>query len=790
MRIVTPYVVGLVGMVLLLVWIGNWVAAPETAAIEVRIESVSADGAVIVWRARTEGPGRLEYGTSERLGSVIEAPGVASEHRVHLEGLEPETRYHFKVSVGDVFSRLHTFTTRPSPPRFHVEPYLQLPAPDGITIMWETTEKLPGRVEYGTTEQLGLVTHEKDRSRLHQVRLTGLQPATTYYYRVVSGEVVSEIYKFRTAPRPGTKRWRMALYGDSRSNPAVHRKVVEQIAKYDVDLIVHTGDIVANGKNYASWRREWFVPLAPIARSVPWVSTIGNHEADAENYFSYVALPGNERYYTFQFANAHFICLDSNGWIEKGRDSKQYKWLEEKLAEVPGTDWTFVVFHHPLFSGHKTRPINPLRWEWAPLLVNPLHKVDAVLNGHDHFYCRTFPIGRVTNPPGKGVPFITSAGGGAPLYPIRERDYIDAIRSVHHFTLFKFLDDAVEINAIDINGNTFDTWHLVPGPTPPNLLCAYEVEELKEFLRKALQVLPPSVAQGLGPTKIKTVLEVPNPFQIPITGHLLWQRTEGWYFQASRLPFVLNPHEPFRIPLEAVVETAGLSNTPLLTIEFDPGRFCNLTIELFPFKLTGPSEVSVPLMPKPKMDGTPDEAGWQSTPALSLLPTTPARERAQGGQVRLGTDGETLFVAAVLEDPGSKVKVRPPAASQEPSRLVLSGEHFRVELSDGSTHWIFAISPENITYLEADGRQVQRPWQAQAQGGQGVWTTELAIPLALFGNRSSLRINAARRTGADRRECELRPSYEMGSSPDIIPDWKSGGKSDRFARLSLPGSQP
>lgn len=794
MRTVMPYVVGLVVLMLVLVWIGGWAPAPDLATVEVRIESVAPDAAVIVWRAEVSGPGRIEYGPSDRLGSVIEVPESAAEHRVRLDGLEPATRYYFKVSVGEAVSRIHSFTTHPAPPSFHVEPYLQLPAPDAMTIMWETTERLPGRVEYGTTEKLGQVVEEPGRARLHQVRLTGLQPATTYHYRVVSGNVISPIYQFRTAPPHGTKTWRMALYGDSRSNPAIHRKVVEQIAKYDVDLIVHTGDIVANGKNYASWRREWFVPLAPLARSVPWVSTIGNHEADAENYFSYVALPGNERFYSFQFGNARFICLDSNGWIEKGRDSKQYQWLLERLQEAPplGADWTFVVFHHPLFSGHKTRPINPLRWDWAPLFVDPLHNVDAVLNGHDHFYCRTYPIGRITNPPWQGVVFLTSAGGGAPLYPIRERDYVAAIRSVHHFTLFEFTPGGVSIYAIDINGTPFDGWGLVKGPTKPDLLCAYEVEEIKEYLRKALVNLPPTVVQGPAMHRIKTALEVPTDFQVPIKGWLRFQKTDGWFFPDSNIPFELEPLQALRIPLEAVVvETQGLTRTPLLTIEFAPGRFRNTTIELFPFKLTGPAVVTARRSPRPKVDGIPDEAAWQSAEPLALLPTTPGKEPSPGGQVRLVTDGSTLFVAAVLDDPDKKVRVSPPSSEKEPSRLVLNGEHFRIEIFDGKNRWTFALSPENITYQARDGTQLQRPWQARAASGDSVWTAELAIPLDLFSEAGRLRINAGRKAATAGRECELRPSYELCTSPDLIPDWKSGSKTEHFAVLRLAdGSSP
>src|SRR5262249_23926642 len=135
----------------------------------------------------------------------------------------------------------------PPQPAILVQPYLQLPTPTSMTVMWETNVKLPGRVEFGPTRDLGRITEQAGAGDRHEVPWTGLKPATTYYYRVRSGELVSEIYPFKTAPEPGTKRWRLALYGDSRSNPATHRKVAEQIARAKVDLIVHTGDIVVNG---------------------------------------------------------------------------------------------------------------------------------------------------------------------------------------------------------------------------------------------------------------------------------------------------------------------------------------------------------------------------------------------------------------------------------------------------------------------------------------------------------------------------------------------------------------
>jgi hypothetical protein len=130
------------------------------------------------------------------------------------------------------------------------------------------------------------------------------------------------------------------------------------------------------------------------------------------------------------------------------------------------------------------------------------------------------------------------------------------------------------------------------------------------------------------------------------------------------------------------------------------------------------------------------------------------------------------------------VTVTPPNPAQEPSRLVVSSsEHVRAELSDGKETWVFALSSENIPYHSVGGLQTNRFWPAKAAGGDGSWTAEMAIPLELFPDRSKLRINIVHRVAETRGEFELRPTFDLGSSPDIIPDWKAGTKPDRFAVL-------
>jgi hypothetical protein len=651
-----------------------------------------------------------------------------------------------------------------------------------MTILWETSRELPGQVEYGLPPELGRSAVEEGTRTLHQVRLTGLQPATTYYYRVRSGRLLSDIYAFRTAPPLGTRRWRMAVYGDSRSNPAVHHRIAEAMARANPDLIVHTGDIVLDGRNHASWRREFFEPLGSLARSMPWVSTIGNHERDAENYFDYTAQPGNEHYFSLEYASADIICLDSNSWIQKGRDSGQYRWLADHLRQPRTATWTFAVFHHPLFSAHATRPINPLRWEWAPLLLDSTNRVDGVLTGHDHFYARNYRMGRVGEKPQPGVLFLTTAGGGASLYRIKERDYVARAQSVHHFTLFDFDGDRVTITATDVTGRAIDRTVLTKEPTPPEDFCAYEVEELRRSLGLALTRTGPIRLPSDRAGSIDTALRVPTRFAVPVGGRLQWQPAPGWTLKQTEAPFHLDPGQPLVIPLQAEVAAGSFPRSPSLTIRFDPGRFRNRRVMLSPFVLGGPERVVAGSADSsPALDGKLDDKVWQAAPELALLGLPPRGGR--GDSVRFLADRDYLYVGARLDDPDGHARVRTEPAEEEGSRLTLLEGHFRLVLSDGKQTVTFALTPEQVRYSSRDVE-----WRAMAAAVPGGWSAEMAVPRRLFADWAQVRLNVAHRRLDSRQPVELQlcPTYKPGSDPDQLPSVVPAELPEHFARLGLP----
>jgi hypothetical protein len=751
-------------------------------------------------------------------------------------------------TAGTSSSALPELKYKPSHPWFHVEPYLQYPTQTAISILWETTHELPGVVEYGETEELGQMVSESGPERtLHEVRLTGLKPATRYYYRVRSGEAVSPVYTFRTAPPPGASDWRIAVYGDSRSNPAVHRAIAEQIARQRVDLVVHTGDMVANGRNHDSWAREFFAPLAPLACQVPIIGVPGNHEGDSPWYFSYFALPGNERYYLFEYGNARFVCLDSN--VREGKAPwarEQERWFIEQLRQLDDRTWNFVVFHQPLFSAHESRPISPLRWQWTPVLLDPLHPIHGVFNGHDHFYARTWPIGLYQGEKSSGVIFVTTAGGGAPLYRLRRRSYVAQAVPVHHFTILECHGDELKVTAYTTTGKPLDRFTVKKGVSPTEFYC-WESEWLRESLRRVLSEAP-SLPVSPGQTRLQSELVVPHTFRVPMQARLQWYTPPGWRVASEPQKVPLLPGEPLRIPLQAEVRPEATHLLPRLQIELYPSNqrpastdaeqasssaapFRNHVITLYPFKLAGPDKYALARVSRIEVNGRADDPDWQHASPIriprigygSLLssagvwsafsppgfgPTAAQRGSGPGQgssdgagaeglpvlaaesppEVRLATNNDQLFVLVRVQDSQQRIRVKPPDPHQSGSALALYDTHVRLELYNGEHLLSYAVSAENISYHTVGGKPSEASWVGVCDRDGEWWITEMGIPLGAMAKTRKWRANVVVFLKAGSVQYEWRSDRPATADTELLPTWdlRNPSSPQRFAELIWP----
>ncbi len=323
------------------------------------------------------------------------------------------------------------------------DPYLQNVTATSVVVCWRTKEEIEGAVEFGEKPSLGRAA-KGQKGRIHAVEIRDLKPGTVYHFRV--GTITG---RFRTAPE-GDAALRFVLYGDGRSGHAIHAKIAEAIAKETPDLVLHSGDLVENGLSSGQWE-NFFKTASPFLRTAPFYSALGNHERNSPAYFDNFVLPGNERWYSFDYGAAHFVVLDSNsGWRS---NEQQLEWLRKDLAGA-GPRWRFAVFHHPMYSTSKVegrvKDTAAMAKLWGPIFEQG--KLTAALGGHNHNYQRAEK---------NGVTYLTSGGGGAPLYPLGpELPETKFQQAAYHYVRFTVESKRAVAEAVDLEGKVLDRFTL------------------------------------------------------------------------------------------------------------------------------------------------------------------------------------------------------------------------------------------------------------------------------------------------------------------------------------------
>jgi 3',5'-cyclic AMP phosphodiesterase CpdA len=320
-------------------------------------------------------------------------------------------------------------------------------------IVWETDRPIPGEVIFGRDGIFDQRVVSAAEGLRHEVTLGGLEPGAEYGYWVASnGYPLSEGGSFRTAPTADDADFTFVAYGDTRSGHDIHRQIAERILTLMPDFAVHTGDLVAQGMYDSEWDRFFEIEQALLA-NVPLFPSPGNHDANSQHYFDAFVLPGNERWYAFDWGNVRVICLQIDAIMPFGKQSEQVLWLEEALA-ANTQEWVIVVFHVPPYDAVSDDAMNyAVRVNIVPLLER--YSVDLVINGDSHNYQRS-----VVN----GITYIVTAGAGAELYYISHPGPdTEVYYNGHHFVLFNVNGGTLNGQVITSDGEIIDEFELVNG---------------------------------------------------------------------------------------------------------------------------------------------------------------------------------------------------------------------------------------------------------------------------------------------------------------------------------------
>ncbi|HKZ79049.1 MAG TPA: post-COAP-1 domain-containing protein [Pyrinomonadaceae bacterium] len=301
-------------------------------------------------------------------------------------------------------------------------PYLQSGTPTSIVVRWRTDIPADSQVRYGPApDALSSSSLDPAPTTEHEVVLSGLSPSTRYCYSVGSSSQVlsggDDAHCFETAPPVGTSSpVRIWAFGDAGfaddSQRAVRDAYLNFAGGRRTNVWLMLGDNAYFNGTDAEYQAAVFDMYPSLLKSTVLWSTFGNHEAFSSDspsqsgpYYDAFTFPtkgeaggaasGTEAYYSFDYANIHFVSLDSDD-TPRGTSDRMLTWLREDLSGNT-QDWTIVMFHHPPYSKGSHDSDNAadsggrmmeMRENAMPIIEE--FGVDLVLTGHSHSYERSF----------------------------------------------------------------------------------------------------------------------------------------------------------------------------------------------------------------------------------------------------------------------------------------------------------------------------------------------------------------------------------------------------------------
>ena len=243
-----------------------------------------------------------------------------------------------------------------------------------------------------------------------RVKLSGLEPNTTYKYMIVSspagrgtstsaGDASTGTYTFKTA---GAKEWSACIISDFHNySPIPGRleaadKMIGKIKEYDpsLDWVLHLGDICAWGGSYSFWKNlygmQWF-------RDYMWAGVNGNHDNMSRKYeltneyfrnsaaYPLNGYPGEMGVcYWFKYGEALFIMLNNESMrTQEGLEDAQ-EWFKSVIKSNP-SKYIIVCEHYQWFFGTDGADSQIARWS----KLFDEYGVDLALAGNNHIYVRT-----------------------------------------------------------------------------------------------------------------------------------------------------------------------------------------------------------------------------------------------------------------------------------------------------------------------------------------------------------------------------------------------------------------
>ena len=386
------------------------------------------------------------------------------------------------------------------------KPYLQQLSDTSVIIQWTTRTGDTSAARYATDTSYAKVVRSIPTSiaalnmQMHRVTLTGLQPDTTYYYKIYTNDEdlwPEQTLLFRSAPSRGSATpFTFLAFGDFGMNTDGQKRLRDQMARDAFGFAVSTGDNAYASGAYAEFDTNLFQIYGNVFSKAAFFPTLGNHDyatGSGAPYLDLFSLPRNawrsshqERYYSFDYGNAHVVALDTNTPLDatdSAATDDMFDWLRDDLSRTT-QPWIIAVLHHAPYATGGHGSDSRVQTKLVPIFEQ--YGVDLVLSGHDHIYQRSKPLrgGQITTIQQGGIVYVVSGAGAAADDSCTSAAWLVVAYCAKPYGLYnriRVTGNRLTVETIDEAGVVRDSVTLGQSTTPGTIAVPgrFEVEDYK-----------------------------------------------------------------------------------------------------------------------------------------------------------------------------------------------------------------------------------------------------------------------------------------------------------------------
>lgn len=324
------------------------------------------------------------------------------------------------------------------------KPFLQLGSPTSASVCWRVDKPVKVDLKYGKVAGAPDTTvSQATASTDGCLAATGLAPSTKYFYELSVGGVAiagqADQYFVTHPPAGAAGKYSFWIIGDAGTGGsgqvAVKNGYIKANAGTHSDAFVLLGDnAYEDGTDKELTDNHFKVYPTIMANTFTW-ATIGNHENQSNGVGHLAAwymptegqsggVPSkSELYFSYDYGNVHWICLDSEKSGNKTTDP-MYKWLEQDL-QATKQDWIIAFWHTSPYSwGSHDSDEEGVEMRERFVVLLEKHGVDLVFTGHSHNYERSYLLngayGNSSDNKSKSATVILDKQAGAPDAPYKK----------------------------------------------------------------------------------------------------------------------------------------------------------------------------------------------------------------------------------------------------------------------------------------------------------------------------------------------------------------------------------